>query len=93
VRHPLLRNYPTLAQSPQRAGLAGAPKKLANVGHQSAIIFRPVTFFCPKSNSLAGVSRNTPCECHGDRSEAEWSYPLFSAAETKGGSTSLAMTV
>jgi hypothetical protein len=23
---------------------------------------------------------------------AEWSHPLFSAAETKGGSTSLAMT-
>ena len=34
-----------------------------------------------------------PKECHGDRSEAEWSHPLFSAAEPQGGSTSLAMTV
>jgi len=34
-----------------------------------------------------------PSKCHGDRSEVEWGRPLFSATGTKGGSTSLAMTV
>jgi hypothetical protein len=77
---PALSVHPVtiVVDSPQKGELA----RQVPVGHVRLQVLNLCT------RGVSKLSRG----CHGDRSEAEWSHLLFSAVETKGGSTSLAMT-